>query len=175
MLDQSPEKSAPSPQTATPPAASWDRIQRRLHWGVAAVVGIQFLSQGGMREAMVLVDANTAPGLGAFLIVTLHVWGGAAAGAAVLWRVRLRAARPLQNRPLAAHINHAVLYLLLIVMAVSGALHYGAGIEAAARWHVLGKWLLLASLALHIAGALWHLVVKRDRVLASMLGMEADR
>ncbi len=149
-------------------------MQRRLHWLVAAVVLVQFLTQDVMREALRQVEANQAPGFATFVILTLHVWGGAAAGCLVLWRIRLRLSGRLQIRPLAAHINHAVLYLLLTIMAVSGALHYGAGLGWAARWHVVGKWLLVGAVGLHIAGSLWHAVVKRDRVLGSMLGRDSD-
>jgi cytochrome b561 len=153
----------------------WSRLQRRLHWGVAAVVLVQFLTQDVMREAMKQVAVDQAPGFGAFIILTLHVWGGAVAGFLVLWRIRLRMAGRVQKRPLAAHLNHAVLYLSVLVMSGSGALHYGAGVDWAVRWHVVGKWLLVGAVCLHLTGSLWHTVVKRDGVLAAMLGRDNDR
>lgn len=164
-------------EIAPPPSDDglWTALQRRLHWGVAAIVLVQYLSQDAMRDAMALVEVDRAPGFGAFLVTTLHVWGGAAIAFAIVWRVRLRVNKPLGKRPLAAHLNHALLYLVVLVMAGSGALHYGFEIEAAARWHEVGKWVLAGSVALHVVGAVWHWLVRRDGVLPSMLGIDRYR
>ncbi len=153
---------------------AWSQVQRRLHWAVAAVVLVQYLSQDAMHDAMALVAAQQTPGVGTFLVTTLHVWGGAAAGATVLWRLRLRqfsrTSRARGVRARIALVNHLLLYLLLLMMAVSGALHYGLDFEPAARWHNVGKWLLAGCLFLHVSGAMWHGFVRRDGVLSAMLG-----
>lgn len=39
----------------------------------------------------------------------------------------------------------------------------------ATRWHKLGQWLLLALIALHVLGVLWHALVKREDLVTPML------
>lgn len=162
-------------QSKEPARPPWSLLQRRLHWGVGALVLVQYLSQDTMRAAMRLTDSGEAPGFGAFLVTTLHVWGGVTIGLAVLWRVRLRdwrrEARTTGLRPWAALITQTLLYLTLLVMVLSGVLHYGLGFALAERWHETGKWVLATLLFLHLSGALWHAVVKRDDVLSAMLGV----
>ena len=93
---------------------------------------------------------------------------------------------------------HALLYLAMVAMPLSGwvmasasptqdllgieNLVFGrwplpdpwvpgnAAVEAAAHAvHVAAAWSLAAVLALHAGAALWHQLVRRDRVLAAMI------
>lgn len=166
-------KNAVLPDVAPETCERWSVLQRRLHWGVAVLVAIQYLSQDAMRDAMSLITTGSAPGFGTFLVTTLHVWGGAAIALAVIWRVRLRSWRAVAGTrgllPLAALVNHMLLYLMLVFMATSGVLHYGLEVDAAADWHARGKWVLAGLLGMHLAAALWHAAIKRDDVLSAML------
>ena len=64
--------------------------------------------------------------------------------------------------------HHALLYGVLLAMALSGALHYYAGLEAAARWHEIGKWALLLLVAVHLVGAAAHAARPGDPVVRRM-------
>jgi len=90
-----------------------------------------------------------------------------------------------------AHATHAALYALLLLMPLSGwAMVSGSATRRPLTWfglfdlpylpvgpavgevghgtHALLGWLMLALVALHVAGALYHHLVVRDRTLARM-------
>lgn len=165
-----------STATGEPGTARWSSLQRRLHWLAAVLVLGQYLAQEPLREANAAAAAGETVTLGGFVVTTLHVWGGIALAAIALWRLALRRQRPVAagggilgaraSRLVALH--HRLLYALLLAMALSGALHYYGGWEAAARWHRIGKWLLGAAVALHLCGALWHLARGEGAILRGM-------
>lgn len=88
-----------------------------------------------------------------------------------------------------SHLIHWSLYLLLIAMPVAGYLGISYGryldvfgvplppvtiedkkfAEEIFSWHGLGARILLALVVLHIAGAVYHKFVRRDRVVERML------
>lgn len=154
----------------------WSPLQRRLHWLVALLVLGQFALQWPMRTAVRAVERGEAVTFGQFLVTTLHSWGGASIALLVVWRLvlRRRVPVPVAAGRFGAHASrligwhHALLYGLLLAMALSGALHYYAGLDAAARWHEVGKWALGAAVALHLAGALVHAARVDDPVLRRM-------
>ena len=154
----------------------WSALQRRLHWLVAALVLGQYLLQGPMRRAGEAVAEGAPVTFGQFLVTTLHTWGGAGVALLVLWRIRLRRGRavPTGGGRLGPRLarwvgwHHALLYAVLLAMALSGALHYYAGVESAARWHEIGKWLLAALVTIHAAAALVHGLRPGDTVLRRM-------
>ena len=143
---------------------TWTPLQRRLHWIVALLVASQFALQGAMRAANEAARAGDAVTFGQFAVTTLHTWGGAGVALLVAWRLVLRrrapvpvargALGPRASRLVAWH--HRALYALLALMALSGALHWYVGWEAAARWHETGKWALAGAVAVHLAGAAVH-------------------
>lgn len=157
-------------------APTWSPLQRRLHWLVAGLVLGQYLLQDAMRSAGETVARGETVSAGEFLVTTLHTWGGAAVAALVVCRLVLRRRAPV---PVAAgglgagaarlvRWHHLALYAALVAMVLSGALHYYAGVEAAARWHGIGKWVLAALVAVHVGGALRHALRPGDTVLQRM-------
>ena len=90
-----------------------------------------------------------------------------------------------------AHVSHWLLYLILFAMPISGYLISAAGghpvnyfglftipnvvptnpslAKGAAGLHVLGQWAVYALVLLHVIGTVWHLVMRRDDLLARML------
>ena len=161
----------------------WSPLQRRLHWLVAWLVLGQFLLQRPMRAAVRAAAEGEAVTFWQFLVTTLHSWGGAAIAPLVLWRLvlRRRAPVPVAAGRLGARAarligwHHALLYVVLLVMVLSGALHYYAGSEQAARWHELGKWVLGVAVALHVGAALGHALRRGDPVLQRMWSGRAGR
>lgn len=70
-----------------------------------------------------------------------------------------------------AYATHFGLYALLILMPVSGAVAWFAGLGTPALAHSLMEKLLIVLIGLHILGALAQHFVFRTDVLKRMLGM----
>ncbi len=156
-------------------------LQRRLHWLVIVLLLVQYLLQGPMRDALAAIEREESLGFVHFLVTTAHTWGGISIALIMLWRWQLRRrAVPLNGGRMSQQlqrlvtIHHISIYVTIGVMAVSGAMHYYLGLSFAARWHELGKWLLLALIVVHIAGAALH--ARRDStVLLRMMGKSGLR
>ncbi|WP_353475131.1 cytochrome b/b6 domain-containing protein [Salipiger sp. H15] len=114
----------------------------------------------------------------------------------ILWALTQVKPAPLhperRAENLAAETVHWLLYSTLVIVPLSGWVEHAATegfapilwpfgqdlpfvpnsdrvAETAASVHFLSQWLLVASLALHVAGALKHAVIDRDGTLARML------
>jgi len=161
----------------------WTRLQRRLHWTVAVLVLGQGLLGRPMAAAVErlerLAATGATPGLLDFLVTTAHTGSGIAIGLLVAWRLKLRAERRSVahgevRRAWPARTLQATLYAALVLMVVSGALHWYAGVAWAASWHVAGKWLLLGALVLHLGAALRH-ALAGDGIFQRMSGGSGRR
>jgi cytochrome b561 len=112
----------------------------------------------------------------------------------IVWR--LIAGAPAYSEPLgrlthaAARAGHLALYLLMIVMPVSGYLTSTAGgnevswfglfslprlvgkdkflDQGASSAHLVFAWAIAVVLALHLGAVVWHAAIKRDSVLTRM-------
>lgn len=142
----------------------YTQLQRRLHWLVIILVALQFLLQGAMREAMASIERQETLGFVEFLVTTIHTWSGIGIAAVMLWRWQLRrrfvpvgAGKLNPGLTKFVRFYHLGLYVVLVLMAATGALHYFMGVSAAEKWHEWGKWLLLVLIGVHIAGALLHI------------------
>ena len=159
----------------------YSRLQRRLHWLVLVLLLVQYALQLPMMAAMAAIDNEETITFLQFLVITLHTWGGASIAAIMCWRWHLRKQVVLPGAGQLStfqskwvKVHHTTLYAVLILMALSGACHYYLGWTLAARWHELGKWLLLALIGVHIAGAISHLG-DGNRVLQRMMGRDSLR
>jgi cytochrome b561 len=177
----------------------WGWVARWLHWATAALIALQF--------GIVLYILETDDLVRRFDAAQLHKsWGTVIFSvvlARVAWRIAGRTA-PLQppgmppwQRRL-ARASHAALYLLLVVLPLSGWVYasasplqtlmgienevfgifalpdpWAAGDEGVARMaygvHLGSALFLLCILALHIGAALRHHFVDRDDVLSRMV------
>jgi cytochrome b561 len=165
--------------------------QRVLHWLSALVVlttipaGIIMLQQGISRpvqDALFLYHKNVG------VIILLLV------SARIIYRF-IRPAPPLPDtvpawQRIVSHSVHMLLYLLLIVMAVSGYVRVTAGgfpleildslgigrpvprseaIAATAKSiHYYARYPLIALIALHLGAAAYHAIVLRDGIFSRM-------
>ena len=154
-------------------AVGWSRLDRRLHWIMAALFLWQFAAAW---TASALPKDHPA----IFHLHGLHALGGYLILALGLWRLlhRLRLGRPPLLAPgraarLAAHAVHATLYLMIFVQPVTGLLSTGgAGPVSASQataLHSLGAWAILALVGLHAGAAVWHHLRHRDATLIRML------
>jgi cytochrome b561 len=163
---------------------------RVLHWAIALAVAAQFALGWWMQSIPkappgARADAfNLHKSLG-LLVLALMV-------ARVLWRARAGTppwpAMPAWQEHL-AKANHALLYLALLVLPITGYLGsafsgypvmffgatlpawggaYPAGKAAMGVLHLATTWVLAGALVLHVAGALHHAVVERGGLFGRM-------
>lgn len=159
----------------------YTRLQRRLHWLVIVLLGVQYLLQWPMRNAMAVIERQEALDFSGFLVTTLHTWGGVSIALVMLWRWQLRKRKVPLNGGRLTHqyalmvkAHHVSLYAVSIAMAATGSMTYYFGWGYAARLHGAGKWLLITLVAIHIAGALSHLG-RNSTVLQRMMGRTSLR
>ncbi|MCW1954375.1 cytochrome b/b6 domain-containing protein [uncultured Lentibacter sp.] len=158
---------------ATDAPTRYSRLQIVLHWLVFALIAQQYIFKDAISTAWGRVTDGLEAGFDP--LVLAHVAGGALVLIFALWRLMLRARRgvlPAQEanrlQGVLAKITHVGLYALMILMPVSGSVAWFGGLQAAAQGHNVMKVILLALVALHIAGALYHQFVLRDNILARM-------
>lgn len=173
------------PQPGYRPAARW------LHWIVAAIVllmipaGLIMIRDGISRpvqDALFLFHKN----MGVLLVPVILV--------RILYRLTHKAPPLPPSIPgwqrIAARLSHVMLYLLLVVMPVSGFVRVRAGgfpielldrlgvgpwlpkservAEVAQSIHAIGAYALIAVLAIHVAAAIQHALIRRDGVWSRM-------
>lgn len=150
---------------------SYSRLQIALHWVVAALIGLAYLTGDDMGEA--LRDRITQ-GLTGFQGSTVHTFLGGFAFAFALWRlvVRLRKGAPEpQGSPLvqrAATIGHWALYALMVAVPALGAATWYGHLRSLGDVHeTLGNLLIIVALG-HVGAALWHHFVQKDGTLTRM-------
>jgi cytochrome b561 len=181
-------------QTATSRVEIYARTARVLHWLTVLLVAVQLPI--GFYMAYRGGTLNVWDGL-TNALYSGHKVGGVVILLLVLWRLAYRMSRgapadeptlaPMQR--LVSHLNHWGLYLLLVAVPVAGYIGislfpaldiYGfklpgvvAPDQAAAKSvfeiHRLLALALVALIAMHVAAALFHHLVRKDNVLARML------
>jgi cytochrome b561 len=152
---------------------------KALHWLIVALLIAQFIFAWTMPEIHRTVPVST--------LIDLHVWFGTLIlfVAVVRLAVRLTHGEPEPEDGLppwqrqSARLTHWLLYILLFVVPVSffGLFDLPKLIATrAAGWGwtgdvhgLLANYLLLVLVGLHVAAALYHHFVRRDRVLQRML------
>src|SRR6478736_9146629 len=174
----------------------WGSVSRWFHWVLAAaIIGMMGLGWW-MNHVPARPDRFLYRSIHAdigYVVLVLMI-------ARLVWRIRNPTpAQPADSRPwqkIAAGISHAALYLATIVVVMLGWAHSGAHTpdyssffgwfqvpqftapdrEAARTYedrHILVAYVLLALIAIHVAAAIWHHYIRRNRVVARMVADEA--
>lgn len=150
-------------------------LQIALHWAVAALVLIQFLADEPISQAWRALrrgDAAVETGSG----VLLHIACGVAVLLLVIWRLALRHTRGAPRLPaeepaalrFVAAATHIGMYLLLVLLPLSGAVAWFGGVGAAGEVHEIAKTVLLVLVVLHVAGAFFQQFVLKTNILSRM-------
>ncbi len=148
----------------------YSRTQILLHWAVFLLVVPQFLLHDAISSAWNSFTEGTVAPFDP--LVAGHVISGGLILLLVVWRIVLRrnGAAPAGSGPLdmLAKATHGLLYLVLILMPISGSMAWFGGVEFSAAVHGLLRFALIALVGLHVVGALYHQFVLRDTVMTRM-------
>jgi cytochrome b561 len=160
----------------------YSRAQVALHWTVLVLVAFQFLAHDGIEEAWRAFRRGQPTPADAAALTCMHIGAGSLVLLLALARIYLRMTRgapaPPADEPrlmqLAAEGVHMLIYALLMLLPLSGIVAWFVGVEASTDLHEWLKNVLLAAIALHVAGALFQHFVRRSDVLMRMLSPQRD-
>jgi cytochrome b561 len=152
-------------------------MQVALHWIVVVLVAFQFLAHVGIEQAWRASERGEPSPADTMALAYLHIAAGTLVLLLALVRIYLRMTRGAPSPPadeprllqLLAEAVHVSIYLLLLLLPLSGAIAWFLGVKAAGDVHELLKSVLLAAIALHVAGALFQHFILRSQVLMRML------
>ncbi|MDO8311826.1 MAG: cytochrome b/b6 domain-containing protein [Sideroxyarcus sp.] len=153
---------------------AYSRMQIALHWGIAALIGVNYVVSEGMEDVF---DARMTGSLSSTANSAVHVYVGIAVMVLVVLRLILRLVR---GAPAAVHSNkplmdmtakgaHAALYVLMLAVPALGAISWFGGVDATAEIHVLAVNVMMSIVLVHAAAALFHQLVLRDGLLSRMV------
>lgn len=151
-------------------------MQVALHWTVLVLVAFQYFAHDGIENAWrSFLRGDTPPD--DIVLNYLHIGSGILVLFLVLLRLYLRMTRgapaPPADEPrllqLLAEGVHGSIYVLLLLLPVSGAIAWFLGSRLAGDAHELLQNFLLAAIALHVAGAMFQHFILRSQVLMRML------
>ncbi len=150
---------------------SYSMVHKVLHWIVAAVIIEQLLLGEYMSDAWRAFERSADVSGLSSPVVLFHIWGGLSVAAFAAWRLWLRWANGVPEAPkaesavmkFAANATHVVLYVLMFLVPLSGAVAYFGVVEPAGDFHQLMKPALIVLVGLHVVGALYqHFWLKSD-------------
>lgn len=151
-------------------------LQVVLHWIVVVLVAFQFVAHDAIESAWQAWNRNEIPSTELAPLTYMHIGAGALIPLLALMRIYLRIVRGVPPPPAdeprllqwASEAVHRLIYLLLILLPVSGAIAWFLGMEIGGEAHEILQNVLLAAIALHIAGALFQHFIRRSQVLMRM-------
>lgn len=151
-------------------------LQKSCHWAIALLCVAEFPTAAGIQRGHLgHVFGIKAPALDLLLAVA-HEWSGwlilTLTGVLIISRFVRGAPRLPHGMQLwqrwAAYTSHAAIYLGLLALVASGAgAMYLNG--RLAFLHIALAKLGIGLVAIHAAAALWHQLIRRDRLLERML------
>lgn len=158
-----------------PQPARYSAIQIALHWGVVVLIVVQLLSGDLMSEYFdALLRADEArPIMGN---AVWHIVSGITILIFMLTRLALRlthgappskADSPEWDKVL-SKLNHWAFYLVLIAMPIVGLAAYLIPSEGLGDLHKNTAPVLLALIALHLAGVVYHQFIRKDGLIRRM-------
>jgi cytochrome b561 len=155
-------------------------MQIALHWIVAVLVAFQFLAHDGIETSWRKIVRDEPPPASDLVLTYLHIAAGLLVLLLALTRIYLRVTRgapaPPADEPrllqIMAETVHWGIYVLLLLLPVTGGVAWFFVVEAAGDIHEWLKNLLLIAIALHVSGALFQHFIRRSDVLMRMFQPE---
>ena len=151
----------------------YTRIQIALHWAIVLMIPIQYLTGGSIERTHHAVHMGIEPSSWDIIQHKVHNYCGMAIGALMATRLMVRLRRPRTSLPsnpidFAALALHWGFYAAILCQAALGfvASYLWFGV---APLHVIGSWVILGMVALHVAAAFWHTLVRKDGTLDRIL------
>jgi len=128
----------------------YSRKQIWLHWIVFLLVVQQFVFNDYIKQAWITYVKTNEFQFN--LLIALHVLGGILIALLVIWRLAIRIKRGAPASPEGdsalqkglAHATHYTLYLLLLLMPISGAAAWFLDVQQAATTHFYLKFAVIA-------------------------------
>lgn len=162
-----------------PQPARYAAIQIALHWAVVALIVVQLLTAGLMEDYFraLMRAEETRPEMGG---AVWHMVSGAMILVFMLTRLALRFTHgvppPKAGSPgwdiVLSKLNHWLFYVVLIAMPIVGLAAYLIPSRALGNLHAGTAPVLLALVALHILGALYHQFIRKDGLIRRMTSPE---
>lgn len=159
-------------------AVGYTRLQIALHWIAALLIVQQYLFKDTIATAWAAITNGMESSFNP--LVLAHVVGGALILIFAIWRLSIKARRGAATQVgesavqrVLAKATHIGLYALMILMPVSGAVAWFGGVGVAAQGHNILKIALLALIALHVIGALYHQFILKDGLINRMRKAES--
>jgi len=158
-------------------SSGYSRAQIFLHWAIAALIIFQFVGNETIGEFVEQVGITASGSSEIPALARAHVLAGILTGVLMLVRVIIRLlhgapALPEEEAPfmkLIAHATHLSLYAALFLLPISGTVGWFGQVENALVAHGLLKVVLLAFVALHITGALYHQLILKNGLIKRMM------
>jgi cytochrome b561 len=156
---------------------SYSAIHKALHWIVAVIIIEQLVLGEFMSDAWRAFERSAdASGLSS-PVVLFHIWGGLSVVVFAVWRLFLRRSNGVPETPkdepaalkLAGNATHVILYALMFLVPLSGAMAYFGVVSLAGDFHKLMKPVLIVLVGIHVAGALYQHFWLKSNVLKRML------
>lgn len=161
-----------------PKPAGYTLTQIALHWGIALLILGQFLLNEPMGDAWRTLrrggEALYSP------LVIWHIAGGVLVLLLVIWRIAIKIKRGSPALPaseprwqkIAAHATHGLLYLLMILLPISGLNTWFFGISIAADAHEIMANIIMVLIGLHFLAAMYHRIALKSGVMERMIRPE---
>lgn len=153
-------------------------LQIATHWITAVLITFNYFYSDGMGRALwqhlgrnISRPVEIEP--------WVHVWVGVTVLFLVLVRIWLRLTHGAPDAPgpewlrLAAHWGHLLIYALMLIVPILGALAWFAGIGSLGNIHALVAEGLIIVAAGHAVMALFHQYVLKDRLIRRMMRAES--
>lgn len=152
----------------------YSKTQIILHWGVALLIGLQFLQSDYIGAAWRAIRRGQETGFDP--LVLAHVAGGILVLLLVLWRLLIVARKGVAEdvagmslmMTMAAKATHWGLYLVVILTSVSGLTAWFGMIELAGEAHEILTSAIIALVGLHVVASLYHQFYLKDGLLLRM-------
>lgn len=155
--------------------------QVALHWVIALLVLVQYATGGSIERTHSAAHHGLAPDRVDHILHAVHNRAGLLILGLMVVRLAVRSLKGAPPPPFPesdwrfrlTRATHVGFYLILLTQGLTGAtasyLFWPASVV-----HVALSKILLLLIALHIAAAMWHFLIKRDGVLERMIPLSAS-